>query len=202
MPSSQKDTGSYDYGKKISNNDYSDAKSYNNAKSRNDPYDYSNKPPSYPQQNNGRNRNVQSMQQPESYDEYPSYSGKNIGKSSTAQTKASEQNSYSRQQAPVKTQPNRQQPRQEEYYNDKEERSIKEVNRENQVDIVEYDPSQLRPCRVCGRKFNPDSIQKHEANCKQVFQKKRKEFNAQEHRMVDNQQKKLMKKGEIAEQKI
>lgn len=88
MPSSQKDTGSYDYGKKISNNDYTDAKSYNNAKSRNDPYDYSNKPPSYPQQNNTRNRNVQSMQQPE-YDEYPSYSAKNVGKSSTAQTKAS-----------------------------------------------------------------------------------------------------------------
>lgn len=60
----------------------------------------------------------------------------------------------------------------------------------------------MRPCRVCGRKFNPDSIGKHEANCKQVFQKKRKEFNTQEQRIVDNQQKKLMKKGEQVEQKL
>ena len=76
------------------------------------------------------------------------------------------------------------------------------MNRENRVDIVEYDPSELRPCRVCGRKFNPDSINKHEAHCKQVFQKKRKELNTQEQRMVDNQQKKLMKRGELIEQKI
>lgn len=38
----------------------------------------------------------------------------------------------------------------------------------------------------CGRKFNPDSIKKHEANCKKVFQNKRKEFDAQKHRLVDN----------------
>ena len=87
--------------------------------------------------------------------------------------------------------------------NNREERSIKEVNRENQVDIVEYDPSQLKKCRMgCGRKINPDSISKHEANCKKVFQQKRKEFNAQDHRLVDGNQKKLMKKGEIVEKKI
>lgn len=101
-----------------------------------------------------------------------------------------------------KQQPRQQYRQEQEYYNDREERSIKEVNRENRIDIVEYDPSELRPCRVCGRKFNPDSINKHEAHCKQVFQKKRKEFNTQEQRIVDNQQKKLMKRGEIIEQKL
>ena len=51
----------------------------------------------------------------------------------------------------------------------------------------------------CGRKFNPDSIVKHEAICKKVFQKKRKEFNSQQHRIVTKNQKQLMKKGEIVE---
>lgn len=55
---------------------------------------------------------------------------------------------------------------------------------------------------MCGRKFNPDSIGKHEANCNKVFQKKRKEFKAAEQRIIDNQQKKLMKNGEIAEKKL
>lgn len=62
LPTSQKDTGGYDFGKKNYNNEYSDPKSYN--KKQPDPYDYSNKPPSYPQQNNTRTRNIQSMQQP------------------------------------------------------------------------------------------------------------------------------------------
>lgn len=48
----------------------------------------------------------------------------------------------------------------------------------------------------CGRKFNPESIVKHEANCKKVFQKKRKEFDSQKHRFVDKDQNKLMKQGE------
>lgn len=56
LPSSQKDTGS-NYGRKDYGNEYSDPKSYSNKQSsrQNDPYDYSNKPPSYPQQNNTRN---------------------------------------------------------------------------------------------------------------------------------------------------
>lgn len=54
----------------------------------------------------------------------------------------------------------------------------------------------------CGRQFNPDSIAKHEAVCKKVFQKKRKEFNAQEQRIVANEQVKLMKKGAVVERKM
>ena len=54
----------------------------------------------------------------------------------------------------------------------------------------------------CGRSFNPDSIDKHEKVCKKVFQKKRKEFNAQDQRIVANEQVKLMKKGAVVEKKI
>ena len=54
----------------------------------------------------------------------------------------------------------------------------------------------------CGRQFNPDSISKHEGVCKKVFQKKRKAFNAQEQRVVANEQVKLMKKGAVVEKKI
>ena len=51
-------------------------------------------------------------------------------------------------------------------------------------------------CRQgCGRKFNPDSLLKHEKICKKVFQNKRKEFNAQEKRIVEKEQPKLMKQG-------
>ena len=35
-----------------------------------------------------------------------------------------------------------------------------------------------------------------------MFQKKRKEFDAQKHRIIDNDQKKLMKKGEQVEKKL
>ena len=81
--------------------------------------------------------------------------------------------------------------------NEKEEKPIREVNRENHVDIVEYDPRKFVECREgCGRTFNPDSITKHEAICKKVFQKKRKEFNSQDHRLVEREQKKFIKKGE------
>ena len=54
----------------------------------------------------------------------------------------------------------------------------------------------------CGRMFNPDSIAKHEKNCKKVFQKKRKEFDSQKHRLVAQEQKQLMRKGEVVERKM
>ena len=54
----------------------------------------------------------------------------------------------------------------------------------------------------CGRKFNPDSIAKHQKKCKKVFQKKRKQFDAQKHRLVDREQNKLMQKGDRIQKKI
>jgi hypothetical protein len=43
------------------------------------------------------------------------------------------------------------------------------------------------PCRSCGRKFNPVSLQKHAKICQKVFQEKRKEFNVAEQRKTDDQ---------------
>jgi hypothetical protein len=105
-------------------------------------------------------------------------------------------------QQPSPPQP-RQQGRGQQQGNGFEEKSIKEVNRENRIEIREYDPSELVECSEgCGRKFNPDSIAKHENVCRQVFQKKRKEFNAQDQRLVANEQKKLMKRGEVIDKKL
>ena len=38
--------------------------------------------------------------------------------------------------------------------------------------------------------------------CRKVFQQKRKEFNAQDQRLVEKEQKKLMKRGEAVERKL
>ena len=54
----------------------------------------------------------------------------------------------------------------------------------------------------CGRKFNPDSIEKHEKVCKKVFQSKRKEFNTMAQRIVEKDQVKLMNKGKAVEKKL
>ena len=40
----------------------------------------------------------------------------------------------------------------------------------------------LRECRHCGRKFNPESLSKHEIACEKVFMKKRKQFDTSKHR--------------------
>ena len=82
-----------------------------------------------------------------------------------------------------------------------EERSL-DVNQE--FDVSEYgDPGRLIMCRAgCGRKFQADRIAKHEKICKKVNQKKRKEFDAQKHRLVAKDQVRLMKKGEAVERKI
>ena len=53
------------------------------------------------------------------------------------------------------------------------------------------------PCPHCGRKFNQISFPKHVKNCQKVFQKKRKAFNAQKHRMVDSEQASLMRQGQL-----
>lgn len=83
-----------------------------------------------------------------------------------------------------------------------EEKSIKEINRENRTHIKEYRSDELVECGECGRRFNPDSIEKHEGICRKVFQEKRKKFNTQEQRLIANEQKKLMKKGELIEKRL
>ena len=76
-------------------------------------------------------------------------------------------------------------------------------NTSSNAEIKQYDPSTFVMCRQgCGRKFNPDSISKHQKVCKKVFQNKRKQFNAQQKRIVEKEQKKFMKQGEIIEKKL
>lgn len=124
-PSSQKETG-YDYSSKQYGNDYQAPRNNGYSKQparHNDPYDYGSKPMSYTQDSNTRNTRNARTNQPDYYEEKPSYSNKNIAqKPSVTQPKA-DQNSYNRQPPKKNYEPEPQ------YYNDKEERSIKEVNR-------------------------------------------------------------------------
>lgn len=183
-----KDYGTKDYGSK----DYGSNQQYREDKT----YGYANKPATYSQETNSRNARVRKPVEDKKYEQYNQYEepprkpiNSKVGRTQPAK------NTYDNY--PTKSKP------ENEYYNQKQERGIKEVNRENQVDIVEYDPSEFRECRMgCGRKFNPESISKHEKNCKKVFQKKRKQFNAQQHRIVDQEQQKMMKKGERIQKKI
>jgi hypothetical protein len=51
-------------------------------------------------------------------------------------------------------------------------------------------------CQGCGRTFKRDALEKHKVACKKVFQTKRREFNTEEMRLVNEEQKLLAKKGE------
>lgn len=83
------------------------------------------------------------------------------------------------------------------------EKPISELKKEQRLEVQEYDESDLITCSAgCGRKFNPDSIEKHEKVCKKVFQSKRKEFNTQSKRIVEKDQVKLMKKGQAVDNKL
>jgi hypothetical protein len=53
--------------------------------------------------------------------------------------------------------------------------------------VTEYEvnPKELVTCREgCGRKFTSDRIAKHEGVCRKVFQERRAEFDAQDHRIT------------------
>lgn len=137
MPSSSKEM-SLGYGMGNYGNDYSSHKGYNNSinsrqsyQKNEQPYSYSNKPPSYSQENATRNnRIIKSVQQPPNYEPYPNYGNKNAGgRNSNLTTKVSEPNSYSSKQQPIQQQHQTQIQRmiyeESKHYNQKEERSIK-----------------------------------------------------------------------------
>jgi hypothetical protein len=44
----------------------------------------------------------------------------------------------------------------------------------------------LEECPTCGRKFNEKAYEKHIKVCKDVFVKKRKEFNSKQKRIIDD----------------
>lgn len=41
----------------------------------------------------------------------------------------------------------------------------------------------MEGCKICGRNFNPDRLEKHEAICQKTAAKKRKVFDATIHRV-------------------
>ena len=56
---------------------------------------------------------------------------------------------------------------------------------------------QLAPCSKCGRTFNPEALRKHAKICVKVFQKQRKVFNAADKRMVEPEQKQLLRNSKL-----
>jgi hypothetical protein len=55
-----------------------------------------------------------------------------------------------------------------------------------EIDAEDAKFEDLYECQGCGRKFKRDALEKHKTSCKTVFQTKRKEFNTEEQRMVEN----------------
>lgn len=64
---------------------------------------------------------------------------------------------------------------------------------ELQAEDAEFE--KLYECQQCGRSFKRDALEKHQKVCKKVFQLKRREFEVEEKRVVDEKQKLLAQKG-------
>jgi len=54
------------------------------------------------------------------------------------------------------------------------------------------------PCRQCGRKFNPEAVQKHEKVCKKVFCAERKKFDIKKKRILDSEHAMILKRTEVS----
>ena len=122
MPSGQKDYGG-DFSKKSSNQGYNQYSNKNQYRDESN-YDYGAKVPSYPSKNT-RNSRPQPQEKYDSYDNPPSYPSKsNVGKN-TASTRGSNANRPQYKQTSNYDQYSNYQPDS----NNREERSIKEVNR-------------------------------------------------------------------------
>ena len=48
------------------------------------------------------------------------------------------------------------------------------------------DPSELQQCPICGRKFNPNSFEKHVKICEKTHNQKRKKFDMKEQRKTED----------------
>ncbi|CAD8051737.1 unnamed protein product [Paramecium primaurelia] len=92
------------------------------------------------------------------------------------------------------------QPQQQQYYNPIDEIPIKKG--ENTPNINIPNPEPLYECsKGCGRSFAKLALQKHEKICIKVFQKQRKQFDAQKHRIISNEQMNHIKNQDRIEQK-
>jgi len=63
----------------------------------------------------------------------------------------------------------------------------------------ETNTGDLIECNSCGRKFNKLSIQKHQKNCKKVFQSKRKTFDTKKKRIIDSEHAMILRHAEAEE---
>lgn len=50
-------------------------------------------------------------------------------------------------------------------------------------DVDDYTNQNLVPCKVCGRNFNSDRVQKHQAACQKVAKRKPKVFDMKKQRL-------------------
>ncbi|CAD8062105.1 unnamed protein product [Paramecium sonneborni] len=75
----------------------------------------------------------------------------------------------------------------QQYHNPIDDIPIKKGD--NQPNIKIQNPEPLYECsKGCGRTFSKQALQKHEKICVKVFQKQRKQFDAQKHRIISNEQ--------------
>jgi hypothetical protein len=79
--------------------------------------------------------------------------------------------------------------------------SFEELVEEEEVEEEDEDDSERVECTGCGRKFKPESLQKHKKVCKKVFQTKRKTFDMKKQRIIDGEHMELVKNAEFAEKK-
>lgn len=72
---------------------------------------------------------------------------------------------------------------------------------EEEIEEEEDDGSERVECDMCGRRFKPDSLQKHRKICKKVFMQKRKKFDMKKQRVIDEEHKEIIQNAEYAEKK-
>ncbi|CAK62505.1 unnamed protein product (macronuclear) [Paramecium tetraurelia] len=89
---------------------------------------------------------------------------------------------------------------QQQYYNPIDDIPIKKSDNIPNINI--QNPEPLYECsKGCGRSFAKLALQKHEKICVKVFQKQRKQFDAQKHRIISNEQISHIKNQDKIEQK-
>ena len=72
---------------------------------------------------------------------------------------------------------------------------------EEEIEEDDNDDGERVECGGCGRKFKPDSLQKHKKICKKVFQSKRKKFDMKNKRIIDGEHLEIIKNAEFSEKK-
>ena len=78
---------------------------------------------------------------------------------------------------------------------------VDDVAAEEEVEEDDGEEGERLECAGCGRKFKPESLQRHKKICKKVFQSKRKTFDMKKQRIIDGEHMEIMKNKEFQEKK-